>query len=172
MGPRASRECVEQNLEEDPTTENVGFIEDFDEEWLFRMTWVDQVDLLVQMLTNSETTILDAVWRNGQWHLRVLYPERESFSKTHAFSEDRGLTFAVRTIPELESDPAGRHGLTTAQYEFLTGAARQGLFEVTREMSLQEFAAEFGISNQAASERLRRGANAPIEDTLFVGLNE
>ena len=74
-----SRERVEETLDADPTTDNVTLVGDFDDEWLFEMEWIDQVDLPVQMITNSEATILDAVGRDGQWKLRVLLPERELF---------------------------------------------------------------------------------------------
>jgi hypothetical protein len=167
-----SRDRVEETLKEDPTVDNVEIVGDFEDEWLFRMEWIDQVDLLVQMLTNAEATVLDAVGRDGQWKLRVLYPERELFSKTHDFCEEHGLSFDVHSIRELEGEPAGRYGLTTEQYEVLAEAARMGYFEVPREVSLEELAEELGVSHQAASERVRRATSALVEDTLFVGLNE
>jgi hypothetical protein len=167
-----SRERVEATLEDDPTVDNVELVGDFTDEWLFQMEWIDHVDLLVQMITNSEATVLDAVGRDGQWKLRVLYPERTLFSKTHEFCEDHGLDFDVTTIRELEGEPAGRYGLTNDQYEVLAEAARMGYFEVPREVSLEELAEELGVSHQAASERIRRATNALVEDALFVGLNE
>ena len=167
-----SRERVEKTLDEDPSVASVEIVGDFDDEWLFQMEWVDQVGLLVQMLTNSEATILDAVGRDGQWKLRVLYPGRDLFSMTHDFCEEHGLSFDVSTIRELEGEPAGRYGLTSEQYEVLAEAARMGYFEVPREVSLEELAEELGVSHQAASERIRRATNALIEDALFVGLNE
>jgi hypothetical protein len=57
----SQREDIEQTLEADPSVDNVELLGDFEDEWLFRMEWVDHVDLIVQMLTNSEATILDAV---------------------------------------------------------------------------------------------------------------
>lgn len=167
-----SRERVEATLEDDPTVEEVTLIGDFDDEWLFQMTWIDHVDLLVQMLTNSEATILDAVGRGEQWKIRVLYPQRSLFSKTHEFCERHGLDFDVDSIRELEGEPAGRYGLTTEQYEVLATASELGYFEVPREVSLEELADELGISHQAASERIRRATSALVEETLFVGLNE
>ncbi|PSQ11536.1 DNA-binding protein [Halobacteriales archaeon QS_5_70_15] len=167
-----SRDRVEAILAEDRTVDGVELVGDFGGEWLFRMEWIDRVDLLVQMLTNAEATVLDAVGRDGQWKLRVLYPERELFSKTHDFCEEHGLAFDVRSIRELEGEPAGRYGLTAEQYEVLAEAARLGYFEVPRAVSLEELAEELGVSHQAASERIRRATSALVDDTLFVGLNE
>lgn len=162
------REAVEATLEADPTVDNVELLGDFDAEWLFRMEWVDHVDLIVQMLTNSEATILDAVGQGAAWKLRVLYPRRSLFSRTHDFCEDHNLEFEVASIRELDEDPAGRYGLTSAQYEVLAEASERGYFEIPREVSLEELADELGVTHQAASERLRRATDALVEDALFV----
>ena len=168
----ASREEVEETLENDPTVDNVTLLGDFDDEWLFQMEWVGHVDLIVQMLTNSEATILDAVGHKDVWKLRVLYPRRSLFSKTHDFCDEHGLDFEVESIRELDGEPAGRYGLTTEQYDVLATAAEMGYFEVPRSVTLQELAEEFDVSHQAVSERLRRATNALVHDTLFVGLND
>lgn len=167
----STREEVEATLTEDPTVDQVELLGDFDDEWLFRMEWIAHVDLLVQMLTNSEATILDAVGQGDCWKLRVLYPRRSLFSKTHDFCEGHGLDFEVSSIRELDEEPAGRYGLTTAQYEILAAASKRGYFEVPRGVSLEELADDLDISHQAASERLRRATDALVEDALFVGLD-
>ncbi|MDS0220547.1 helix-turn-helix domain-containing protein [Haloarcula sp. S1AR25-5A] len=164
----SQREDIEQTLEADPTVDNVELLGDFEDEWLFRMEWVDHVDLIVQMLTNSEATILDAVGQGTTWKLRVLYPRRSLFSRTHDFCEEHNLAFDVSSIRELDEDPAGRYGLTSGQYEILAEASDRGYFKVPREVSLAELAEELGITHQAASERLRRATDALVEDVLFV----
>lgn len=167
----STRKRVEETLEADPTVDNVTLIGDFDDEWLFRMEWVGHVDLIVQMLTNSEATVLDAVGQDEHWKLRVLYPRRSLFSKTHEFCEEHGVEFDISSIRELDEEPAGRYGLTTAQYEVLSEASKQGYFKVPRAVSLEELADDLGISHQAASERIRRATDALVEDALFVGLD-
>lgn len=166
-----ARQEVEETLESDPTVDNVELLGDFEDEWLFRMEWIGHVDLIVQMLTNSEATILDAVGHQDRWKLRVLYPRRSLFSKTHEFCEAHGISFDVTSIRELDEDPAGRYGLTSAQYEVLAEASRRGYFKIPREISLEELAEELDVSHQAASERLRRATDALVEDALFVSLD-
>ena len=167
-----SRADVEAALRDDPTVDEVELLGDFDDEWLFQMQWVSQVDLILEMLTNAEASVLDAVGHGDQWRLRVLYPRRSLFSTTHEFCEDHGITFDVRSIRELDEEPAGRYGLTAAQYEMLSAAATRGYFQVPRGVSLEELADELDISHQAASERLRRAMDALVEDALFVGMDE
>ncbi|MBX0322062.1 helix-turn-helix domain-containing protein [Halomicroarcula sp. F13] len=167
-----SRAEIESALDEDPTVDDVDLLGEFDDECLFRMEWVSRIDLIMQMLTNSEATVLDAVGKNDRWKVRVLYPRRSLFSKTHDFCEEHGVEFDVSSIRELDEEPAGRYGLTSAQYEVLSEASRRGYFKVPREVSLSELADELDISHQAASERLRRATDALVEDTLFVGMTE
>ena len=168
----STRDEIEAALEEDPTVKEVELLGDFDDEWLFQMKWVSHVDLILEMLTNAEATVLDAVGHDEKWKLRVLYPRRSLFSETHAFCEEHGITFDVRAIRELDQEPAGRFGLTGAQYEMLAEAAKKGYFEVPREVSLEDLADDLDISHQAASERLRRAMDALVEDALFVGLDD
>ena len=79
------------------------------------------------------------------------------------------MTFDVLTIREMESEPAGRFGLTDSQYRALVLAASRGYYEVPKAVTLAELAEEIGVSHQALSEQLRRGTGALVEDVLSVG---
>ncbi|MFC6733434.1 MULTISPECIES: helix-turn-helix domain-containing protein [unclassified Haladaptatus] len=163
------REDFEQLLEEDETVNSVSLLADLGDEYLYRMEWVDQVILLLDMLTSSKATILDAYGRNDRWTLRVMYPDRERFSDNYDFAEDVGVTFEIESIRELDEEPAGRFGLTKSQYETLITAVEHGYFEVPRDSSLEDLAEKFDVSHQALSERLRRGMKALVEDALVIG---
>jgi hypothetical protein len=165
----SDEEAIREALEEDPTTTDVELLSAYDGEWLYRMEWVDRVDLVLQMITNSHATIVEAWTDSGRWFLRVLYPNRDELSKTVEFCEEQGITLDIDVIHEMEGDPSGRFGLTSEQFEALTAACEQGYFRVPREADLDELAAELDISHQALSERLRRGTDALITETLLVG---
>jgi predicted DNA binding protein len=160
---------IEQAFQEDSTVENVDLLSSFENEWLYRMEWVDRVQLVVQMLTNSEATVMDAYGTSEQWDLRVLYPSRDALSKTTEFGEDHGLTFEIETIRQMEGEPAGRYGLSRAQYEALTQALEEGYYQVPRENNLEDIADDLDISHQALSERIRRATQTLIEETVLVG---
>ncbi|WP_435077164.1 helix-turn-helix domain-containing protein [Halococcus sp. AFM35] len=161
--------AVEEAVERDPSIEDLELLSEFDDEQLYRMQWVSEVEMVLQMLTNSQATITDAYGTDGRWYLRVLYPDRDSLSKTVQFAEDNGLTFDVKAIRQLDGQPAGRYGLTEAQFEALETALEAGYYEVPRETDQSDLAEELDISHQALSERLRRATGALIEDTLLVG---
>ena len=163
------RDRVEAAFEEDDSIREVSLVAGFDDDLLYRMEWVGGIRLVLQMITNSEATVLDAYGKDGKWSLRVMYPERDLFSKTHSFCEKHGIEFEIESIRDLEGEPAGRFGLTKDQYKTLRLAAEQGYFKIPREADQDDLAEELGISHQAVSERIRRGLESLIEDTLLVG---
>ncbi|WP_254535736.1 helix-turn-helix domain-containing protein [Halomarina litorea] len=162
-------DALDEVLDADDTTRDVTLLTDLGEERLYRMEWVNQIPVVLRMITNSEATILSAATDGDQWVLRVLYPSREGLSDTVEFCEEQGLSFDVRSVRELEGEPAGRHGLTEGQYEALTAAAERGYFAVPREVELADLAEDLDISHQALSERIRRGIESLVVDTLLVG---
>lgn len=162
-------DAVQQAFQDDPTVENVELLSSFDDEQLYRMEWVGRVQLVLQILTSSEATIMDAFGMDDQWILRVLYPSREDISATIDFVKGHGLTLNVESIRELEGQPAGRYGLSEAQHEALATAISHGYYQVPRENNLDDIASTLGISHQALSERLRRATRALIEDTILIG---
>ncbi|MDS0284574.1 helix-turn-helix domain-containing protein [Haloarcula onubensis] len=165
----ADRQSLESAIHEDSTVKNVTLLADFGDEHLYRMDWVDQVQLLLHMLTNSEATILDAHGRPDGWRLRVMFPSRSHLSETHEFCKGHGMEFTIQSIREMDGQPSGRFGLTEDQYRALITAVEKGYYDVPQKRTLEELADEFEISHQALSERLRRGTESLVEDTLLVG---
>ncbi|MBX0288363.1 helix-turn-helix domain-containing protein [Haloarcula salinisoli] len=165
----ATREPLEAAIDEDPTVNNVNLLADFGDELLYRMDWIDQVQLLLHMLTNSEATILDAHGRREGWRVRVMFPDRSHLSETHEFCKAHGMEFTIESIRQMDGQPSGRFGLTEDQYLALITAVEEGYYDVPQQRTLEELAEEFEISHQALSERLRRGTESLVEDTLLVG---
>ncbi|MDS0281533.1 helix-turn-helix domain-containing protein [Haloarcula onubensis] len=166
----ADRDVLDDTLDEDPTVGAVSCLAAVgDTDSLWRIEWADRVRYLLEMVTNGRATVLDIHTRDDRWCLSVLYPTREHFSRTHQFATDHGLAFDVASIRETGGEPSGRVGLTDGQREVLVRAARQGYFDVPRDVDLEGLADDCEVSHQALSERLRRGMGTLIEDTLLVG---
>jgi hypothetical protein len=58
--------------------------------------------------------------------------------------------------------------LSEQQYEALRTAFEAGYFAIPREITLQELAARLGISDTAASHRLRRGLQTVLGAEIAV----
>ncbi|MFC7157388.1 helix-turn-helix domain-containing protein [Halomarina halobia] len=165
----ADHEALEGAIEEDPSVDNLSKLAEFDEEILYQMDWIDQVQLVIQMVTNARATIMDARSTDERWQLRIMYPDRESLSATHDFCKSNDLTFDVRSIHDMEGEPAQLYGLTDEQYRALVLACQRGYYDVPKKVELNELADELDLSHQALSERLRRGNRALIRSSLRIG---
>lgn len=155
-------------LDSDPSVRDVSKLASFDGEALYHMDWVREVHLVLQMLLNSRGTILDAYGQGDRWRLRIFYPEWDEMSTTNEFCEDHGLSFDVKRVRKMDSDPTGRYGLTDEQYRALSLAWEAGYFDIPRKTGTEELAEQLDITHQALSERLRRGHNTLIENTIGI----
>jgi hypothetical protein len=163
--------ALDDALEADPSTEEVDVLADLEGERLYRMRWIDRVELVIQMLLDSQATLLDAEVAADatSWSLRVLYPTREELSRTYDFCDANDLSFDIRKVHEMDTEPAGQYGITEGQYEALRATCEGGYFRVPRETDLDAIGEELDLSHQAVSERIRRGMDQLVSETLLVG---
>ncbi|WP_435078162.1 bacterio-opsin activator domain-containing protein [Halococcus sp. AFM35] len=162
------RDALENAFETDPSVENVERLSDLDGEWLYRMEWVSHVQFVIHALTEEEATVLDAESENGQWKLRLLFPDRDSLSRAYEFCQEHDIDIDVEAIYAMENERHARFGLTEEQAEALTAAFEHGYYEVPREFSVADLAEELDISHQALSERFRRAHGNLVANTLVV----
>lgn len=163
---------VESALVEDPSIDEFRLVADLGDEWLYQMSWIDDIDTLVQILVEEEGSVLAASGDDSGWQLRVLFPERDSLSRTYEYCRESDLTIDIRRIYQLDDGREGRFGLTEEQQDTLETAFARGYFDVPRAITLTDLAEEIGISHQALSERLRRGQKSVLKNTVIVGKDD
>ncbi|ELY52919.1 helix-turn-helix domain-containing protein [Natronococcus jeotgali] len=162
-------EGIDEALEGDETVDNVELLADVDGERLYRMGWVRRVDALVQMLVEEEGTVLSAVGDADGWQFRLLFPDRDSLSRTNDYCRSNGIRFQLHSIYSLEEGRQGRFGLTDDQQDTLEIAFERGYYEIPREADMMALADELDISHQALSERLRRAHRSLVQNTVVIG---
>jgi predicted DNA binding protein len=166
----ADQDALEAALDEDMSVKNVTPLAASDEDWLYRMEWVEDIRFVLHVLTEEEGTILSAYGNSEGWHLRIMFTDRESLSTTFEFCDQQGLSLDIERIYELEdATRRGQYGLTAEQLDTLLTAYNRGFYDIPRVRTMNELAEGIGISHQALSERLRRGHRNLIENTLVVG---
>jgi predicted DNA binding protein len=160
-------EAFPEVLYDDPSTDNVEVVAELEEEYLFRMEWTAHIRVVLFVLLEEEATVMNARAADDVWKLRILFPEHESVSATDDFCEEYDIDLTFERIYELsDSLRRGRYGLTEAQYDSIVTAFQRGYYDVPRETELADIAADYDVSHQALSERLRRGHRSLIETTL------
>lgn len=97
--------------------------------------------------------------------LKLRLPDREALTAYISHLRERGFTVELLRAHDAD-DEQREYGLSEKQAEALQAAFRAGYFEVPRETDLQRLADRFDISEQALSERLRRGVSSVLAATV------
>lgn len=169
-GEGVDLDAVDEALASDPSVERVTLLSDLVDERLYRLEWADRTGGVLRALVDEEATVLSAQGANGEWHLRLLFPSRESLSSAFEFGRGGEFTASIDQIYELEStERGGQFGLTEGQYGTLVTAHERGYYEIPRRITQEALADELGISRQALSERFRRGHGRLVDNTLGGG---
>lgn len=149
----------ERALDDDPTATDIRQLNDHGEQRLYRMRFTGEAPVTTAPVwVDLGAARLAMRYFDGHWRARMRFPDRETLSEFRAFCEDEGLGF--RLVRLCEDDGRGGvpgNGLTDCQREALRLAADRGYFDLPRRTSLAELADDLDISDQAVSERLRRG---------------
>jgi predicted DNA binding protein len=127
---------------------------------LFRVTWSDDARSTLETLLGSDASILAATGRDAAWEFELFFSSRAAMSSTHDEWEAAELPVTVETI----------HGQTNAlgvtPYETLRVAVDRNYYDVPRGATTEELADELGVTHQAISERLRRGHENVVQQTI------
>jgi len=159
--------AFEANLSSAASVQTFEVLDRLDGSALYKIAWEEPAEELVTGIAETDATILEA-HGTDRWFFRIRFESHEGLSEFHEFCHEHGIQYHLTRVYALP-DPAVDHpyGLTDAQYETLSRAVERGYFEVPRGVTFAELAAELGISEQAVSERVRRGANVVLTNVLF-----
>lgn len=163
-----NRSEIEAALDDDPSVDAYSQIDTAPDERLYRIEFADEVCEIGAVLFAEDGTILAASAASGTWSVRMRFPDHEHATRTYRRLLDRDIDVDVRRLQKGPEANSKRHGLTSEQYETIVTAIERGYFEIPRQVSTQELADEFGISNQSVSERLRRASGTILSTELNV----
>lgn len=161
--------AVETALTEASAVESVEVVERFDDDALVRVAWRRPPGDVVDLVTDAEGVVLDAVGEAGTWLLTVRFPTREDLGAFYRACDENETPVELRNVTEPEPPDGVPACLTDAQCRALTTAFEMGYFEVPRRATLADLATELGVSDSAVSQRLRRGVGALLAQTLGEG---
>jgi predicted DNA binding protein len=130
---------------------------------LYRIGWDETVESLIYGMVETNATILEAHGRDN-WLFRIRFNDHESLSAFSEYCQIHDIRLNVRRVHNLTADELNRDpfDLTDEQREALELALERGYFEVPRRATLSDLAGDLDVSQQAVSERLRRGTQKVI----------
>ena len=158
--------ALDEALEADASV--AGIIEDlaFPEEKYYQIDWSELVERRVDAFIDHEASILQAEADADGWRLRFRFVTRDQFDDFRAFLTERDYSFTLLDLAEPEAPRRWYGDLTAAQREALIVACERGYFEVPRDVTTRELAAELAVSHQALSELLRRATANLVRSTV------
>lgn len=164
-------DAFEAALPDDPSITDWVRLETTEVGRLYRVTYApDTADLeLYHVVGEVDALVLDSRASDGQYEMRMRFPNRAAFETFYEYGMDLGMAFDVRAIYAQLDGSNERSVLTDAQRQTLVAAVERGYYDIPRQVSLAELGEQFGISDQAVSERLRRATRALVTETLPHG---
>lgn len=165
-------DAFEQGLADDPTVSPPLRVIEFDDRRLYQLELVDEGNetSIYPILVEEGGVIHELTATHEGWEFRAAFPDRRALRRFREFCRDHGIGLDLHGLYEQRDDPAGAQlELTARQRETLVAAVDCGYLEIPRESSLAELAERLGISENAASERFRRGVKQLVENTIRPG---
>ncbi|OIB55679.1 bacterio-opsin activator domain-containing protein [Natrialba sp. SSL1] len=145
----------------------IHLVDSVEDEYLLRVEWAREYSGVLNVLTEMEIPLIEAVGTNQQWTFEVRGDDRSDIADFQRACREADIPITLTklhalTPVETETEAA----LTGTQQETLVLAYNRGYFESTRQVTMEELGDELGITQQAVASRLRRGIKHILGSTL------
>lgn len=140
--------------------DEIEIVEENDGSVLYRLTWTPDESGFLGGLRETSGAIVSARTRSDEWLCTVRFRDHSRVSEFKSLCDRGGVAVSLRSIDHNIEDSVPEGPLTPAQRETLQLAVEHGYFSIPRETTLSELAEKLGVSDQATSERIRRGVQA------------
>ena len=161
-------ETFERRIRNENIVEELSAVTRVGDQVLYHVVWSGAATALTDILASVGATILEAKG-NSPWTFKLRFQDHRGVRDFHNECQAAGIDFHVQRLYTLDEQQDARYsfGLTAEQQAALVTALERGYFHVPRDTTLEEIAAELDITPQAASERVRRGANTVLRSVLL-----
>lgn len=153
-------------LQDDPSTERVSRLSGDDGRGLYSIDWTARAACLIDEFVESGAPVLDVRGTADRWTFQILFPDRATASEAFRTWCDDGIGPSLSRIDHLSGGKGDKGGLSATQYSTIEQAFDADYYDVPRATTLEELAADFEVSHQALSERLRRGHSHLVKRML------
>jgi hypothetical protein len=160
-----AHERFEERVTAHPSVERVQQVSRQEGERLFTLDWDSSGDRLFEAVRTTDAQLLAVRQVAAGWQLVFRFPGLDALVQFRELCDGAGIDLVVERVC-VPSSPT--YGLTEPQHEALVEAVRSGYYAIPRRLSTQDLAGEFGISDQAVTERLRRAVTTLTENTLLA----
>lgn len=162
----------EAALKRDHTISSFEGIIDRGAEAVYRFEYGPEATVFSAAISRLDGISLD--WKNQgtAWVVQVWLPNREALASLCEYAEESGIEFALEYVRDYTDLAGSDADMTQSQREALRLALEMGYFDEPRAVTLDEVAAELGISQPAVSGLLRRGLKRLLVSTVADDTHE
>lgn len=159
----------EEAVRGEPSVSGVELLAVHEDEALYALEWDVSDDSFFQGIERHDATVLQSSGSKEAWGFELRFRDHDTLSSFNEYCQEHDLPITVLNIfNPTKPDSGPWFGLTPSQRTALIQAVEEGYYAIPRRISTQELASEFSISDQAMTERLRRGIGNLVKNTLFV----
>ncbi|CQH61892.1 HTH-10 family transcription regulator [Halobacterium hubeiense] len=164
-----TRDAFERTVRDHPAVNEIQLVNSHDEETLYALDWDSSDASLLQTILDLDGVLLSATGTADTWSLELRFPTHSALSEFQEYYLEEDIPVSIKHIYNPTKPDAGPwFGVTPAQRETLAHAVESGYYSLPRNVTTQELAEQFDISDQAVTERLRRGISTLVSNTLLV----
>ena len=162
-------ESFESRVARHPSVEAIREIERHNGEVLYALRWDVSRDHFFEAVGEVGAQLIAGRGAGSTWAFEIRFPSHDTLSEFKQRCDDARIGITVDRIYNPTKPESGPwFGLTDPQRETLVRAVDGGYYAIPRRMSTKDLAEEFGVSDQAITERLRRAIIALTEHTVAV----
>lgn len=158
----------EESVRSHTAVNDVDVISSHDGEVLYALDWDVSDDNFFEGLIESDANLLKARGGAETWSFELRFPSHAGLSAFQSHCTEHEIPITVERIYNPTNPGTGPWwGLSSTQRLTLIRAVESGYFSIPRQNSTQELADEFGVTDQAVTERLRRGIRTLVTNTIL-----
>lgn len=162
-------DALEADVQASTYIENLTRLVSLGDHSLYRVEWTGEREDLLEGIRRHGATILES-HSNDTWTFRLRFLDHQQLGEFYNYCTDHELPIQIERVYTLtEETLQGRiFDLTTEQREALLLALDRGYFATPRETTMQDIATDLDITQQALSDRIRRGVEKILQNTLQI----
>lgn len=152
---------------EEPAIEALTVVDTIGDRTLFRAEWAEEVDGVITGIETTGATVLEATGSANEWQFELRFTDHSSIRGFQRYCTEQNIEINLTRVRHIvDPDPTESDGLTDVQRETLLLAYERGYFREPREVTLEDLADEFDVTERAVSRRIGRGIERLLASTI------
>ena len=157
------------SVRQHPSITSVDYLDTVRGRDVYAVSWETVPDGILSELDDLDARLLGAQYGVDGMEISLSLPDESHLEEFKDRCEREGHSVEItRKFNHSRPESGSWFGLTEPQREALSLARKRGYFEIPRRCTVADLADEFGISDQAMSERLRRAVGRLVGNTMMV----